>query len=71
MLGVGAALAPWSKEVKLSQMLKEFNGDHEFVSEDEMAEIAAAARAENKERFPDGYPDAWKSNGDKKTNRAL
>lgn len=69
MLLLGAALAPWSKEVKLSEMVKDFCGrEKEFVSEDEWAEISAAAKAENKARFPNGYPEEWRTN---KSNRTL
>jgi len=64
---VAAALTPWSKEVRLSEMMKEFNGGDELVSDDEWQEIAAAAKAENKARFPDGYPESWKH----KTNKTL
>jgi hypothetical protein len=69
MLGVGAALAPYSKEVRIAQMVRDFSGNNEFVSEDEWEQISAAAKAENKERFPDGFPAEWTNKN--KTNRSL
>lgn len=58
LLSVGASLAPWSKEIKISQMVKEFTGDgEELISDNEWAEIKAAARKTNADRFKDGYPD--------------
>jgi hypothetical protein len=67
MLLVGAALAPWSKDIKLGEMCREFTGSSDdLVSDDEWEEIAAAAKAENQARFPDGYPGDWR-----KSNKSL